>query len=334
MASLNHNSVGPKKLVKGGKVGGGAPPTIHGVIASAEYELLTASAGLVERAGRGKLILRGGEAVDFLQGQITNDVEALSPGQGCYAALLTHKGKFRSDMRVLRGEDFVWLDTEPVGHRPLAYTVETYSLGRDVSSEDVTEERAILSLLGPAARDHLDVAPPAGEHSFVEGEHGLYVATDLGADVICAALDAEAVRQALGVEDVPEDAAEVLRIESGRPRLGYDMDGDTIPQEAGVNERAVSFTKGCYVGQETVARLHYKGKPNRHLRGLRLSEPAERGTEISLGEKVVGRVGSACVSPTLGPIALALLRREAAPGDTVNLGGGTPAEVVDLPFGG
>ena len=123
------------------------------------------------------------------------------------------------------------------------------------------------------------------------------------------------------------------RIESGRPRLGYDMDAQTMPQEAGINERAVSFTKGCYVGQETVARLHYRGKPNRHLRGLRLSEPADRGTDIMLEDKVVGRLASVCVSPRLGPIALALVRREAAPGDTVSVGG-TVAEVVALPFDG
>ena len=109
------------------------------------------------------------------------------------------------------------------------------------------------------------------------------------------------------------------------------MDGDTIPQEAGINERAVSFTKGCYVGQETVARLFYKGKPNRHLRGLKLSRPAEHGQAIALGEREVGRIGSACVSPTHGPIALAVVRREAEPGDTVDVDGAT-AEVVELPF--
>ena len=152
------------------------------------------------------------------------------------------------------------------------------------------------------------------------------MSTDLGVDVI-----GEPRRSSLGVEPVSEEAAECLRIESGRPRLGYDMDAETMPQEAGINERAVSFTKGCYVGQETVARLHYRGKPNRHLRGLRLSEPVERGTEILLGEKVVGRVGSTCVSPSLGPIALALVRREAEPGDTVTVNGAT-AEVVGLPF--
>jgi folate-binding Fe-S cluster repair protein YgfZ len=95
----------------------------------------------------------------------------------------------------------------------------------------------------------------------------------------------------------------------------------------------VSFTKGCYVGQETVARLHYKGKPNRHLRGLRLTAPAEHGEEIVLGDKPVGRVGSACESPSLGPIALALLRREASPGEEV-LVAGAPATVVELPFQG
>jgi tRNA-modifying protein YgfZ len=113
------------------------------------------------------------------------------------------------------------------------------------------------------------------------------------------------------------------------------MDGDTIPEEAGLNERAVSFDKGCYVGQETVARLHYKGKPNRHLRGLRLSAPASGGDEILLGEKRVGTVGSACVSPAHGPIALAIVRREASPGDAVAVGEErSSAEVVELPFAG
>jgi folate-binding protein YgfZ len=134
------------------------------------------------------------------------------------------------------------------------------------------------------------------------------------------------------VEEVSEEAAECLRIESGRPRLGIDMGSDTMPQEAGINERAVDFEKGCYVGQETVARLHWRGKPNRHLRGLRLSEPVERRTDILLGDKVVGRVSSVCVSPRFGPIALALVRREAPPGTTVRAGS-AEAEVVELPFG-
>jgi folate-binding protein YgfZ len=299
--------------------------SIEAVIVTSEYELLTESAGLVDRSDRGKFIVRGGEAVDFLQGQVSNDLEALAPGTGCYATILNHKGKLRTDLRILRGDDWLWLDTEAIGHAVIRHTLETYSLGRDVRFEDVTETRTILSLIGPEARDRLDAAPPPEEHAFVEGEHGLYVATDLGVDVIGEpGLD-------LGVEQVSEEVAECRRIETGRPRLGFDMGSETIPQEAGINERAVSFTKGCYVGQETVARLHYKGKPNRHLRGLRLTEPAERGAELMLGEKVVGRIGSSCVSPRFGPIALAMVRREATPGATV-LVDGAEAEVVELPF--
>src|SRR5207245_2416771 len=114
---------------------------------------------------------------------------------------------------------------------------------------------------------------------------------------------AAAVR-ARGAAPVEEAAAEVVRVEAGRPRYGVDLDETVIPQEAGLNERAVSFTKGCYVGQETVARLHYRGKPNRHLRGLRLSAPLRAGTELLLEERVVGRLTSVVESPRLGPIGL------------------------------
>jgi tRNA-modifying protein YgfZ len=302
-------------------------PTLDG------YERLIWSAGLVERSERGKLRLRGRDAAEFLQGQVTNDVEVLAPGEGCYAALLTHKGKMRADMRLLRGPDWIWIDTERVCLPALVKTVETYSLGREVEWADDSDEFAILSLVGPRADEALETAPPALEHAFVEGEHGLYVRSDLGVDVICPSADAPAVVAALRVDPVTEDTAECLRIESGRPRYGLDTGADTIPQEAGLNERAVSFTKGCYVGQETVARLHYKGKPNRHLRGLRLSAPAAHGDDVRLDERVVGTIGSTCISPRLGPIALAILRREAEPGSEVTVGAtGAGAHVVELPF--
>ena len=116
-----------------------------------------------------------------------------------------------------------------------------------------------------------------------------------GVDVVCAAEDAERVRGALDVPVVPEAAAEVLRVESGRPRYGLDLDEGTIPQEAGLNERAVSFTKGCYVGQETVARLHYRGKPNRHLRGLRFSDAGGHGHAAG-ARRARGRARSARAS--------------------------------------
>jgi len=303
-------------------------------LATSEYERLRESAGLIDRSDRGKLLLTGAEAAEYLQGQVTNDVESLAPGEGCYATLLTHKGKVIADMRILRADnESLLLDTEPHALPALRRNVDMYSIGRDVQLRDETAARAILSLVGPAARTPLDAEPPEREHAWVEGEHGLYVTTDLGVDVICAAEDAEAVKTALGIEPVGLDAAECVRIESGRPRHGLDFDADTIPQEAGLNERAVSFTKGCYVGQETVARLHYKGKPNRHLRGLRLSEPGQTGDIVLLGEREVGRLGSTAVSPVHGPIALALIRREAAPEAEVTVGeSGQKAVVAQLPF--
>jgi folate-binding protein YgfZ len=291
-------------------------------VATSDYELATTAAVVVDRSWRGKLLLEGSEVAEFLQGQVSNDVEMLAPGQGCYATLLTAKGKIRADMRILRGEDFFVLDCEPQALPVLEHMVRVYSIGRDVKAR--RDERGVWSVLGPTAREQLGVDVPAEEHAFVAGELGLYVATDLGVDVVGARPD---------LPEASEEVAECLRIERGRPRLGFELGDDVIPQEAGINERAISFTKGCYVGQETVARLYYKGKPNRHLRGLRLSEPAARGDEIHAGERAVGRVGSACVSPTHGPIALALLRREVAPGDRVEIGDArTTAEVVELPF--
>ena len=156
-----------------------------------------------------------------------------------------------------------------------------------------------------------------------------------GLDVLCDAADKQMVQGALveaGTLAVSEATGEIVRVEHGRPRYGVDLDDTVIPQEAGLNERAVSFTKGCYVGQETVARLHYKGKPNRHLRGLRLSGPVASGA-VSLAGRTVGRVGSSVISPQLGPIALALVRREAEPGAVVSVGEhGATAEIAELPF--
>ena len=302
------------------------------MIATDAYELATREVAFVDRSERAKMLLTGAGAREFLQGQVTNDVEGLAPGEGCYAAFLNPKGKLRADVRVLALDTGLWLDAEGYAKQVVDWVIDSYSVGLEVRRQDLTDSRSLLSLVGPAARESLDVAPPEREHAHVVGEHGLYVATDLGVDLICE--DDDSVRAALGVEEVPFEVAEVLRVESGRPRMGLDMDNATIPQEAGLNDRAVSFTKGCYVGQETVARLHYKGKPNRHLRGLALTEPAARGDQVVLADgKQVGTVGSTCVSPALGPIALALIRREAAPGDEVLVGAaGVPARVVELPF--
>src|SRR3954452_25299913 len=147
--------------------GGTVPlPRIESVIATTDYERLREAAGLVDRSYRGKLRLTGGEAAEYLQGQVTNDVEGLAPGEGCSAALLSHKGKMVADMRVLRGPDFLWLDTEPASLPVMLRNAQMYGIGRDVHPEDVSDGYAILSLIGPAAREALDVAPSEEEHAW------------------------------------------------------------------------------------------------------------------------------------------------------------------------
>jgi tRNA-modifying protein YgfZ len=304
-----------------------------------QYRVLREGAGMVERSGRGMLLVHGSEAVDYLQAQLTNDIEAVGPGQGCYAALLDRKGHMQADMRVLRLDDGVWIDTEPEALSAVLRHLSMYKIGREVEIAELGGERAILSLIGPAAIDVAGAGQLSPEHAHRDvapgGLPARAVATDTGVDLICNLGDAEAMRTTLveaGAAEISEDAAEIVRVESGRPRFGLEMTTATIPQEAGIDDRAVSFTKGCYIGQETVARLHYRGRPNRHLRGLSLEAPATAGDPIALGERELGRIGTAVISPAHGPIALAVLRREAEPGARVTVGEGVGAEVTELPF--
>lgn len=307
----------------------------------AQYRQLREECGLLDRSKRGKLIVSGAEAAEYLQGQLTSDVEALPPGEGQYAALLDRKGHMQADMRVLRiSAEEIWIDTEPEGIEAARRHLEMHKIGREVAIADLTAERAILSLIGPRS---VEIASTAAlpEDSFAEtsiaGTGCLAVGTAGGIDLIAKSVEVERLREALveaGAVPVGVEAAEVLRVEAGTPRFGAEMSAETMPAEAGIVERAVSFTKGCYIGQEPVARLHYKGRPNRHLRGLELSAPATPGESLRLGEKEVGRIGSACVSPARGPIALAIVRREAEPGAELAVGeDGVTARVVDLPFG-
>jgi folate-binding protein YgfZ len=313
---------------------------------------------VLDRSERGKLVLSGAEAAEYLQGQLTNDIEGLKPGEGCYAALLDRKGHMQSDMRILNcsgaplpgisgerrtgteGEEAIWIDTEPEPLPTVRRHLEMYKIGRDVEIEDVGATRGLFSLIGPRSAE-IAGSPPLPEHACEElaigGIECLVVGTASGIDLICSAGEAERLRAVLddsGAVGVSPEAAEILRIEAGTPRFGAEMDSSTMPAEAGIVAATVDFEKGCYIGQETVARLHYRGKPNRHLRGLRLSAPVATGTPLTLGEKEVGRVGGSCVSPLHGPIALAILRREAEPGAELALGeDGVTARVVDLPFG-
>lgn len=308
----------------------------------AQYRQLREECGLVERPDRGLLLVSGPEAAEYLQGQLTNDVEALEPGDGCYAALLDRKGHMQADMRVLRpGEEpDLWLDLEPEGFEAARRHLGMYKIGRQVEVEDAGGERTLISLIGPRA---VEIAGSAAlpentcEAVTLGGAECLAIGTAAGIDLLVPAAERDRVRDALlgaGAAEVSPEAAEIVRIESGRPRFGAEMGTETMPAEAGIVEAAVSFTKGCYIGQETVARLHYKGRPNRHLRGLRFSSPAQPGETLRLGEKEVGKVGSAALSPALGPIGLAILRREAEPGATLAVGeDGVTATVLALPFG-
>jgi tRNA-modifying protein YgfZ len=302
------------------------------------YAAMREGVALVDRSESGKLALTGPEAKAFLDGQVTNEIEALEPGQGCYAALLTHKGKMLADLRVIDTGVELLLLCERSALQALFDAIRRYKIGFDCELHKRTVERGLLSLIGPGALRTEGLTSDSQEHDNVRGEVGgaevLLIRTDVGVDVVCDSADTERVKSALiqsGATEVDEATAEVLRVERGRPRYGVDLDDSVIPQEAGLNERAVSFTKGCYVGQETVARLFYKGKPNRHLRGLRLGEEVQPGTELRLGEREVGRLTSVARSPRLGPVGLAIVRREAQPGDVLDAGG-VSATVVELPF--
>jgi len=293
----------------------------------AQYRQLREECGLVEWPERGLLVVSGPDAAEYLQGQLTNDTEAIAPGEWIYAALLDRKGHMQADMRVLRPGDGaeLWLDLEPEGLAAASRHLQMYKIGREVEVADESESHTLISLIGPRATE------------FARAVDKPSLRTDLGVDLIVPLDERDRVRDALfgaGAVEVSAEAAEIVRVESGRPRFGAEMGTETMPAEAGIVEQAVSFTKGCYIGQETVARLHYKGKPNRHLRGLRLSAPGPAGAAVRLGEKEVGTLGSATLSPALGPVGLAILRREAEPGASVAVGeDGVTAEVVALPFG-
>ncbi|HTR76105.1 MAG TPA: glycine cleavage T C-terminal barrel domain-containing protein [Solirubrobacterales bacterium] len=307
----------------------------------AQYRQLREECGVLSKDGRGVIAVTGPDGAEYLQGQLTNDVEALGVGEGQYAALLDRKGHMQTDLRVLRvGAEAIQLDCEPEPRAQAVRHLTMYSIGREVEVVDASEERALLSLIGPRAAE-IAGAPPlpefANEAVTIAGTEALAVGTRDGIDLFCAAGDRDRLFAALldaGAVEVTTEAVEILRVEAGVPRFGAEMDAGTMPAEAAIVEDAVSFTKGCYIGQETVARLHYKGRPNRRLCGLRLSGVAVPGAPLRLGEKEVGTLGGAVVSPALGPIGLAIVRREAEPGARLLVGeDGVTAEVVALPFG-
>ena len=237
---------------------------------------------------RERLRVTGTDRVQFLQGQCTNDIQKLSAGQCCYGAFLTAKGKMRGEGHVMCLPDAFLLETSP-GLRP---ALEKFIITEDVAIEDVTGVYGEWLAIGGA-----DAPPPAGAVLF---EH------PLGAGIVGAGR----MTATIGPEEL-----EALRIEAGVPRWGMDMDENTIPNEAGLESRAISYDKGCYIGQETIARIKTYGHVNRQLVQLALETdvtPA-RGGRILDGAREVGQVTSAVRSQRLGkPLALGYVRRELA----------------------
>jgi folate-binding protein YgfZ len=305
-----------------------------------QYRAATETVAMLDRSERGKLAVSGEQAAEFLDSLLSNDLASLQPGCGTDATLLTHKGGMLAEVRVLRTEDELLLDTERVALQALFDALYRFRVGYAAQLDKRTLQRGLLSLIGPGSDAALAEPPGPREYDHraatLEGIPVRLIRSDLGIDVLCESAQTAAVSSALeraGALPINEAVAETIRIEHGRPRFGVDIDEATMPQEAGIHERAVSYSKGCYIGQETVARLYWKGKPNRHLRGLRLSEPLAPGTPLLLGDQQVATIGSVTSSPRLGPIALALVRREAAPGAELETADGAiRATVVELPF--
>lgn len=293
------------------------------------YPAMTEGCALARRLSQGVVRVEGAEAGAFLQGQLTNDIEHLASGQGCYAALLTHKGKMLADMRVLASGGAMLIVGERSRLPVVLSRIQRYKIGFDVAATDQSDALTVLSLIGPACDrfvEPVDVA--ADEHANatceIAGNSVTAARTDVGVDLICPAAATNEIvgwAEAHDVVVIDEQAAEVLRVERGRPRFGFELDETVIPEEAGLNARAVNFEKGCYVGQETVARLHYKGRPNRRLRRIHATAPIQTGDEIFDEQKgAVGTVATAVVSPRYGPIALALVRREVQVGGRITIG--------------
>lgn len=316
------------------------------------------SAGLFRLRDRGLVEVEGSDRVRWLNGMLSNDVARLAPGgdrSGCYALLLTPRGRIAADLQVLDRGDAFWLELAADAVERVMGRLQEYVVADDVQLGDRSEAFARLGLEGPRAGDIvaqlLGAASAPARDSWLEaalagvrvaiaafgwsGERGyqFFVPVEAG-DAAHAALEA-AVRARGGIEADPE-TLEVLRIEAGVPRLGAELDEDVLPAEAHLNARAVSFTKGCYTGQEIVARLDARGQVQHLLVGLHFGGAAlpAPGAEVAAGGRRVGEVTSACRSAAVGTIGLGYVRRAlAAPGTEVSVCG-QPARVAALPFAG
>lgn len=317
---------------------------------AAEYAAVRETAGLAARTDRALLVLRGEDRARFLHGLVTCDVQGLTEGEGAYGYFTSPQGKILADAVVLASPEELTVAVPAGSSDELSE-----HLGRYVIMDRVTveaPERQALTVAGPDAiailrRVGLDVPEEAAVWTHGDGE--LAEASVLwmvegrlggpGVTLWLAPDDAAAAWERLSdgsdVRPVGRRALETVRVEAGVPRFGADFGSDTLPQETG-DEAAVSYTKGCYLGQEVVARIHYRGKVNRELRGLRIAgdTPPPAGSAITADGREIGALGSSVRSPRIGGvIGLAILhRRGGEPGASVEVAGERPATVADLPF--
>jgi folate-binding protein YgfZ len=304
------------------------------------YQALRASSAVVRRADRGVLAVTGPDRLVWLQGLLTNDVAALGPGDSRYAAYLTPQGRMITDLRVINLADRALLEVPASLAETLRARLEALLFAEDAEVSDVSASTAVIDLHGPDTPQVTARARAAIPLTSLE-----MIRDDVyrvpGATWFVPRDEADAVVRALteaGAIETTLETLDVVRVEAGRPAFLADMDEHTIPLEAGIEDRAISLTKGCYVGQEIIIRVLHRGhgRVARKLVGLMLdpgaSAPA-RGAGIASGSREIGAVTSAVESPDLGrPIALGYVHRDfVQPGTAVEIAG-IPASVAALPF--
>jgi tRNA-modifying protein YgfZ len=334
---------------------------------SAGYIAARESAAVFDRSSRGKIAVAGADRRSYLHAMLTNDVSSLEAGGGCYAAYLTPQGRMIADLVLLDLGDMILLDLDRPVTGDVLSRLDQFIFSEDVKLGDLSDAFGKLVVAGPvapavvaAAIARADGSPLSADELAGWPAFRNLRAGFLGQVAVVAASDepgvtafdlyvesplveqlSAALQSAGATKATPEDW-EVLRVEAGRPALGADMDGATIPLEAGIESRAISFTKGCYPGQEVVIRVLHRGHGRiaRRIVGLAMSAPdvPAAGDELRSGDRVAGKITSAVWSPRAGaPIALAMVQRDYfEPGTelTVRHGDHTiTARVVELPFG-
>ncbi|HYV83890.1 MAG TPA: glycine cleavage T C-terminal barrel domain-containing protein [Pyrinomonadaceae bacterium] len=309
-----------------------------------EYEVVRdGGAGLIDlSAARGRIRVSGSEATMFLNGLITNDVKNLAQNRWMAAVFPTVQGRLIGAVRVIRGNGAEFLiDTEVASHEAVLKTVSRFTLAGDFKVADVTSETALLTVQGQGAAEVVEKVfeTPVSElpsNGVVETNVTILRATHTaedGFDIIVDAARKAEIQQALeaaGAQTIGDDTFEILRVEAGIARFGIDMDETNVVPETNLDE-AVSYTKGCYVGQEIIVRIKHRGHPAKKLTGLRFEtdQQVEPGAVIrSTENQEIGRVTSAVVSPKRGSIGLGYVRYEyLAEGTRVVVGDGIEAIV-------